>query len=323
MSTPHCPQHPDVSLRQAVFATEDYFWGVDGDFTYAACPTCGSWILSPRPAPADLGRYYAHYYPDPFLEGYRVRCEKKRLAAALGIDGARAKQSVWRLRRLGWRPGPEQRVLDIGCGLGGFLRGLKSWFGLDVRGLDFDPRCRDFVGQVHEVEVDVGELEAQRYPDQSFDVVTSWHCLEHTYAPADELAEMARITKDGGWLVLEVPTHGVLGRLFRGRWAFLQAPTHLFLLRPKTLRALVEAAGFRVRRMERPWLPSELAASVITALGFKGLAPRLIHGRPTEGLGWKALFALLLPVDLVLTLLLALVGDSGVVRLYAQRGETP
>ncbi len=321
MSTPHCPQHPDVPLRAELFTTQDYFWGVDGEFTYAACPVCGSWILCPRPEPADMGAYYAHYYPDRYLAAYGDRCEKKRLASALGIDGARAKQAVWRLRRLGWRPDPEQRVLDVGCGLGGFLRGLKSWFGLGVRGVDFDPRCRALVGRVHDIEVDVGELADQRYPDQAFDVVTSWHCLEHTYTPTAELAEMARITKDGGWMVLEVPTHGLIGRLFRGRWAVLQAPTHLFLFRPKTLRALVEDAGFRVRRMERPWLPSELAASLITALGFKGMAPRLIHGSPAAELGWKALFALLLPFDIVLTLGLALLGDSGVIRLYAQRED--
>ena len=81
----------------------------------------------------------------------------------------------------------------------------------------------------------------------------------------------------------------------------------------------MEAAGFRVRRMERPWLPSEWVASVITALGFKGLAPRLIYSKPSQNLLWKVLFALLLPVDIALTLCLALGGDSGVVRLYAQR----
>ena len=323
MSTPQCPKHPDAPLRSEVFRTQDYFWGVDGEFTYAACPVCGSWILSPPPTPSDMGQYYAHYYPPAFLEEFAKRCETKRLSSALAIDGARAKQSVWRLRRLGWRPTQDQRVLDVGCGLGGFLRGLKSWFGVTVRGVDFDPRCRDFVGRVHGIDVDVGELAAQQYPDEHFDVITSWHCLEHTYAPTDELAEMARVTKKGGWMVLEVPTHGLLGRLFRGRWAFLQAPTHLFLFKPKTLRALVESAGFRVRRMERPWLPSEFAASVLTALGLKGLAPRLIHGKASAELGWKLLFALLLPLDIVLTLVLALGGDSGVVRLYAERTEDP
>jgi SAM-dependent methyltransferase len=319
MSSPRCPQHPQSPLGSALFSTQDYFWGVDGEFTYAACPQCGSWILSPRPTPDEMGRYYANYYPDTFLRRHRARCEKKALSQALGIDGARAKQSVRRLRRLGWRPDPAHRVLDIGCGLGGFLRGLKTWFGLSVRGVDFDPRCRDFVGQVHDVEVDVGELADQEYPEAHFDLVTSWHCLEHTYAPTEELAEMARITKHRGWLVLEVPTHGVLGRIFRGRWAFLQAPTHLFLLRPGALRALVEAAGFRVRRVERPWLPAEWAASVLTALGFKGFAPRLIYGDWRRSPQWFALFFLLLPFDLLLTLVLAIGGDSGVVRLYAQR----
>jgi SAM-dependent methyltransferase len=319
MSSPRCPQHPQSPLGPTLFSTQDYFWGVDGDFTYAACAQCNSWILSPRPAKEEMGRYYANYYPDAFLRRQRARCESKGLAQALGIDGARAKQSVSRLRRMGWRPGPEHRVLDIGCGLGGFLRGLKTWYELSVRGLDFDPRCGDFVGQVHDVEVDIGELADQGYPEAYFDLVTSWHCLEHTHAPTAELAEMARITKDDGWLVLEVPTHGLLGRLFRGRWAFLQAPTHFFLLRPSTLRAMVEAAGFRVRRLERPWLPAEWAASVLMALGFKGFAPRLIYGKWRRAPLWIALFLLLLPFDLVLTAALAIGGDSGVVRLYAQR----
>jgi SAM-dependent methyltransferase len=193
---------------------------------------------------------------------------------------------------------------------------------LEVRGVDFDPKCRDLAAEIYDVAVDVGELAAQRYPDGHFDVVTSWHCLEHVFDPEAELAEMARVLAPGGRLLIEVPTAGLLGRLFRGRWLYLQAPTHLYLLRPDALRALVTQVGLTVDVIRRPWLPSELAGSVLMSLGLKGFAPRLLRPRPTgRDRLWRWLLFALLPIDIPVTLLLHAFGDGGVVQVIARKPD--
>lgn len=319
MERARCPLHPDAALEPA-FRADDRFWGFDGEFEYRRCPGCGTWVLDPRPEPGEMGRYYGGYYGEAELTALRRSFEKRKPEAAGGLDRLRALDTVKWLRRLGAELGPGVRALDAGCGLGGFARFLRDETGAEVRGVDFAPACRTFAGEVHGVEVDTGELAEQRYPDGHFDLVTSWHCLEHVYDPAAELAEMARITRPGGWLQIEVPTPTLLARIFRGRWLFLQPPTHLYHFRPAALRTLVERAGFEPVKVFRPWLPSELAGSLLLLAGVKGFVPKvLLPGRPLRHKLLTVAFGLLLTLDVPLTLLLALLGDAGVCRVIARR----
>jgi SAM-dependent methyltransferase len=150
--------------------------------------------------------------------------------------------------------------------------------------------------------------------------VTSWHCLEHVYDPVAELKEISRITRPGGWLQIEVPTPTVLAWIFRGRWLFLQAPTHLYHYRPTALARLVQDAGFEVKRIYRPFLLSELAGSLVLLTGLKGFAPKMLFkSRPFRYKLLSSLFYLLLVADIPVTGLMAWLGKSGNCRLIAQK----
>ena len=131
---------------------------------------------------------------------------------------------------------------------------------------------------------------------------------------------MARITRPGGWLVVEVPTVSVWARLFGRRWFFLQAPTHLYHLREEAMRALLERTGWQPMRIERPWAPTELAGSLTLALGLRGFAPRLLFGvRTLRDRLWQLLFLGLVPLDIIATGVQALLGGAGVMRVFARR----
>ncbi|MFN3201944.1 MAG: class I SAM-dependent methyltransferase [Bradymonadia bacterium] len=309
-AVPVCPLHGAEPLRP-IFEAEDRFWGVPGRFTYARCSVCGTWVLSPRPTPDEMGPYYAGYYTGPHLE-------QGRKDAGKGVDDFRAKSVVQALAALG-RPLKSGRVLDVGCGLAGFLARLKHRAGVQVRGVDFNARCREFAAESYGIEVDTGELAEQQYPDGAFDGVTSWHCLEHTYDPAAELAEMARITAPGGWLVIEVPTVSPLGALFKGRWLFLQPPTHLYHFTPKTLTSLVEGAGLKPLKLSRPWSPTEFAGSVLMTLGVRRFMPGVVFGKGWGARLWALLMFALMPLDLLITGGLALAGRGGVLRVVAEK----
>ncbi len=319
MASPACPLHPQAELIPVVRGAADRFWGCDGAFDYARCAACGTWVLAPRPAPSEIGPFYAHYYSDDELTQARRIYGGLGSDQAFGVDKMRAQQVIARLEKLGVAL-DGRRLLDVGCGLGGFARAMRALAGMVVRGADFDPKCAAIGAELHGIDVDSGELAEQAYPDGTYDVVSSWHCLEHTYDPEAELAEMARITRPGGWLVLEVPTPSIWARVFRGRWFFLQAPTHLYHLTPPTVRALLERTGWHVARIERPWAPTEVAGSAVMTLGLRGFAPRLLFGPKTLAAHlWRLLFWALLPVDLLLTGLQAAVGGGGVLRVYARR----
>lgn len=96
------------------------------------------------------------------------------------------------------RLGSDVEVLDVGCG-------SKPYAGL------FDGRARRYLGvdlaPGPEVDV-VGPAEALPFGDGSFDVVLCSQVLEHVERPGRVLAELHRVLRPGGIVLLS--THGVV-----------------------------------------------------------------------------------------------------------------
>lgn len=310
-----CPVHADAALRGGVERASDQFFGIGDAYAYKKCEACGALVLDPRPSPNEIGPYYAGYYTEDTL------AQLERRAAAgkrVGIAGRlRALGTVRRLTQLGAQLGPGRKLLDVGCGLGGFARSMRQFAGVDARGVDFSPECAAFAKKVHEVDVDVGELAAQDYAEGSFDIVTSWHYLEHVYDPAAEIARMAKLLKPGGWFVAETPTNDVLASVFGRHWLYLMPPTHLYHYRPATMRALVEQAGLEVVHVARPWFPGELAGSLTFLAGIRGFVPKVFSPSRSKLLT-LGFFAQMI-YDVPVTLLLAMLGRSGLMRVYARK----
>ena len=106
-------------------------------------------------------------------------------------------------------------------------RALDAGGGGDAAGLG--PVLRDrFGGEVHAVDLgdDVEQARAQGliavecdidrqplpYPDAHFDLVVFASVIEHLYNPAFALAQLARVTRPGGTLIIEAPNAVALGR---------------------------------------------------------------------------------------------------------------
>jgi SAM-dependent methyltransferase len=103
---------------------------------------------------------------------------------------------------------PDWRVLDFGAGRGAqisedtsdYRRSLKSLKGrvAHVEGCDVDPAVHDNPYLDHAEVIAMGE--PLPYPDASFDLVVANWVLEHVDEPDAVAAEMARVTKPGGWI---------------------------------------------------------------------------------------------------------------------------
>ncbi len=92
-------------------------------------------------------------------------------------------------------------VLEVGCGTGLVLqriaRHARLAFGVDLSpGMAAKARDRGF-------DVVVGSVTALPFADQSFDVVCSFKVLAHVPDIDRALAELVRVTRPGGHLVLE------------------------------------------------------------------------------------------------------------------------
>ena len=100
------------------------------------------------------------------------------------------------------------RVMDVGCGTGHFLLALQRRLGdhAELSGLDFSSvaiaRARAVVPSATLRVANAYELP---FPDGFFDAVTCIETLEHLKKPKEALAEMARICRPGGHLIITVP----------------------------------------------------------------------------------------------------------------------
>jgi ubiquinone/menaquinone biosynthesis C-methylase UbiE len=107
------------------------------------------------------------------------------------------------------------RILEAGCGLGGWVRLLQD-VGHDISGIDFEPSTVARVNQDDPtLDVKVGDVTALSYPDDSFDVYISLGVVEHFEdGPDRALAEAYRVIKPGGLAFVTVPFENSFRRFF-------------------------------------------------------------------------------------------------------------
>jgi SAM-dependent methyltransferase len=93
--------------------------------------------------------------------------------------------------------------------------------------------------------VHAGSLRGGNFPDATFDAVVMSHVIEHVHQPRELLAEVRRIVRPGGRVVIATPNASSFGhRIMRAAWPFLDPPRHLQIFTPPALEATVRAAGF-------------------------------------------------------------------------------
>jgi SAM-dependent methyltransferase len=106
------------------------------------------------------------------------------------------------LRRVSLQQG--QRVLDVGCGVGVFLR-LVADRGAQAFGIDASEALIAAARErVPEAEVRVGDMEALPYEDDSFDLVTGFNSFFFATDFVAALREARRVTRPDGVVVIQV-----------------------------------------------------------------------------------------------------------------------
>jgi SAM-dependent methyltransferase len=99
---------------------------------------------------------------------------------------------------------PGDRVLDVGCGVGVFLR-LVSERGAEPFGLDASDALIELARKrLPHADLRVGEMEALPYPDDSFDLVTGFNSFFFATDMVSALREAGRVAKPGARVVIQV-----------------------------------------------------------------------------------------------------------------------
>jgi SAM-dependent methyltransferase len=140
---------------------------------------------------------------------------------------------VWRFgqdRRLAlirrYVPLDGQRVLDVGCGLGMYVRAFRAYTS-QAFGVEIDLERAVEAGQ-HLPNITLAPGERLPFPDGSFDAVLLHEVIEHMADDRQAITEAVRVLRPGGRVVVFAPnrlypfeTHGVY---WRGHYHFGNVP---------------------------------------------------------------------------------------------------
>jgi ubiquinone/menaquinone biosynthesis C-methylase UbiE len=113
-------------------------------------------------------------------------------------------------------------VLDVGCGTGWFSEHAASR-GARVTSLDIGVRLLEKARQRCPTRPIAGDACRLPLASNTFDLVISSECIEHTVDPTLALREIHRVTKPGGLLIVTVPNQ---------RWHFAVTIANRFNARP-------------------------------------------------------------------------------------------
>lgn len=149
----------------------------------------------------------------------------------------------------------EDRILDIGSGLGGPARYMARRFGCRVSGIDLTAEFCEVarllaarLGLADSVSFDEGDALAMPFEDGAFDGAYSMNVSMNIADKRAFYREVRRVLRPGGWLCLSEVAQGPGGEPeYPLPWAATASSS--FLATPEDTRADLEASGFRVESL--------------------------------------------------------------------------
>ena len=177
-----------------------------------------------------------------------------------------------------------KRILDMGCGVGAFVRRLGE-YSAEVYGTDIDAE-RVAEGTVEVPNLGLAVCEQLPFADETFDVVILHEVLEHVTDDQETLREARRVLAPGGSVVVFCPnrlypfeTHGIfLGK----RYVFGNIPLINYLPDAVRDRLVPHARAYTHGRLRRLYRRAGLRARLHSWVfpGFDHIvARRKIVGR--------------------------------------------
>jgi SAM-dependent methyltransferase len=233
------------------FAAREMMFGFRDEFRYVECAACR--CLQIVPIPEDLGRYYPDdYYSFKASPTASPALRQAVLANRTAYQMGDANPLGWLLTRVtknelyawGRRAGlrRDDAVLDIGCGSGAMLLGMRNAGFTSLLGADpYIEGDIEYPNGVRILKREAAEVVGE------FDFIMMHHAFEHVPDPAGTLREIHRLLRPTKLALLRIPVaDSYAWRTYGTDWVQLDAPRHLFLHTRRSIEILAAGAGLEV-----------------------------------------------------------------------------
>jgi SAM-dependent methyltransferase len=162
--------------------------------------------------------------------------------------------------------GNRSLILDMGCGDGVYTKYLEEIPNTEIIACDYNVYRLEKAKKNTQGTIFVaGDVLCQFFKEKTFDIVLLNHIIEHIPDDSKVLAQIHKILKPSGILIIAVPNEGAF--LYRMRNKFLQPnmkTDHVHFYTIGKMRSLIKNAGFDIAEM--------------TSLGFEF---------PYTGIDWR------------------------------------
>lgn len=145
------------------------------------------------------------------------------------------------------KPQGNSQLLDVGCGVGRFCHAATE-AGWQVEGIDISAGAIEIGKTRAKFPMTQSTVESHLSRGRTYDVLTAFEVMEHTPDPVGLLRQMAQLIRPQGQLFITVPDWNNPEQQFATR-PDLIPPVHIGFHEIKSLRTLLEAAGFRNIRL--------------------------------------------------------------------------
>jgi SAM-dependent methyltransferase len=165
---------------------------------------------------------------------------------------------------------PGRRLLDAGCGAGGFLKFAEK-AGWTVSGLDASEAAVRYSVETLRLNAALADLNRYELPQKSYDVIWAFHVLEHLSDPIHFLKSVAAALEPGGIFYLGLPfyprrriqSHQLLYKIGLANYPFgFGLPDHISYFDGRTLRKTLADVGLDVIRT---WFSGKLTLQELSS----------------------------------------------------------
>jgi 2-polyprenyl-3-methyl-5-hydroxy-6-metoxy-1,4-benzoquinol methylase len=174
---------------------------------------------------------------------------------------------------------PKGKLLDIGAGTGDFLVVAQN-DGWQITGIEPSAKAKAIaINKGVTFAENLSELESH-----SFDIITMWHVLEHVPNLEEYIAELKRLIKPTGTIIIAVPNFKSFDADFYGKyWAAFDVPRHIWHFSKTAIEKLFAEKEMKLVKV----LPMKFDSFYVSLLSEKYKSGKMNFIRAFF-VGWKS-----------------------------------